>query len=447
MPIRMPVWSYLLIAVLLLGGCGAPEPLMAPPAQPVAVNRPVEAEPVREAAPPDVSKDEFWPSLPPGIVDGRSLFPATDVTEWTLANGARVVLRPSLSEPRRVYLVAYAVSSLAEVTDLRAVSAILAARAAGVGLNPGGVRIGSYLTGDLAVVVGDASTELLGGLLEHAIEHMTRPEWAVVNPTLDPQDALSLLLSGHPETTLGGSFNPGEAAAFYATHFGDPRQFTYILVGDVLPSEVERKAAITLTSARASMQAVLGASESTRPAPTLDRAAVWMMPEHGQRASFNLGFRASLHASYDNLAGLEILADLLKQRVETTTGRDVDVAVTMDFDNNVAELRMTSSGPGVDDERFRKRVFDAVGMLRANEPTTRLLVSTRAAVRAGHEQAIQTNAGWLRWLVRLFRYHHDTREALRFGQRIRGVSAARIHDLARSILDPNRYALVIQRSE
>ncbi|MCH7977339.1 MAG: hypothetical protein IIC18_12420, partial [Bacteroidetes bacterium] len=126
---------------------------MAPPAQPVAVNRPVEAEPVREAAPPDVSKDEFWPSLPPGIVDGRSLFPATDVTEWTLANGARVVLRPSRSEPRRVYLVAYTPSGLADVSATRAASAVLAARAAGAGMNPGGVRVGSHLTGDRAILV------------------------------------------------------------------------------------------------------------------------------------------------------------------------------------------------------------------------------------------------------------------------------------------------------
>ena len=195
------------------------------------------------------------------------------------------------------------------------------------------------------------------------------------------------------------------------------------------------------------MQAVLGASESTRPAPTLARAAVWTMPEYGTQASFHLGFRASLHASYDNLAGLKILADLLKQRVETTTGRDVDVAVTMDFDHDVAELRMTANGPGTDDGDFRAMVFDAIRMLRASEPNARLLVSSRASVVAEHEQAIQTNSGWLRWMVRLFRYDHDTREALRFGQRIRGVSAVRVHDLARSIIDPDRYALVIQRSE
>ena len=446
MPIPMPVWRFSLIAVLLLGGCSASQRLAAPLVRPV-VTGPARAEPIREPAPPEVSKDEFWSALPPGIVEGRSLFPATDVTEWTLANGVRVVLRPSLSEPRRVYLVAYAVGRLAEVTDLRAVSAVLAARAAGVGMNPGGVRIGSYLTGDLAVVVGDASTELLGGLLERATGQMTRPEWAGVNPTLDPQDALSLLLSGHPETTLGGSFNPGEAAAFYEAHFGDPRLFTYILAGDVLPSEVERQAANTLTSVRASMQAVLGASESTRPAPTLARAAVWTMPEYGTQASFHLGFRASLHASYDNLAGLEILAEILKQHVETTTGRDVDVAVTMDFDHDVAELRMTANGPGTDDGDFRAMVFDAIRMLRASEPNARLLVSSRASVVAEHEQAIQTNSGWLRWMVRLFRYDHDTREALRFGQRIRGVSAVRVHDLARSIIDPDHYALVIQRSE
>ena len=424
---------------------------MAPPATPVAIINPARAEPVRDTPLPqanqDVSKDEFWPGLPPGIVEGRSRFPATDVTEWTLANGARVVLWPSLSEPRRVYLLAYAAGSLAEDTDMHAVSAVLAARAAGAGMNPGGVRIGSILTGGLAIVEGDASTELLGGLLERATEQMTRPEWAGANPTLDPQDALTLLLNGHPETALGASFNPGEAAAFFEARFGDPRQFTYVLVGDVLPSEVEAQAASRLTAARPSMQAVLGASESTRPAPALDRAADWTMPEYGPQASFHLGFRANVGASYDNLAGLEILAEILKQRIESTTGTGVDVAVNMVFDHDVAELRMTANGPSVDGEGFRSMVFDAVRMLRANEPAARLLVSARAAVRAEHEQAIQTNAGWLRWLVRLFRYDHDTREALRFGQRIRGVSAARVHGLARSLLDPERYALVIQRSE
>ena len=445
----MSVWRFYLIPVLLLGGCGAPERLVAPPVRPV-VTGPAQAEPVREPPPQanqDANKDDLWSGLPPGIVEGRSHFSATDVTEWTLANGARVVLRPSRSEPRRVYLVAYTPSGLADVSATRAASAVLAARAAGAGMNPGGVRVGSHLTGDLAIVVGDTSTELLGDLLERATEHMTRPEWAEINPTLSPQDALSLLLNGHPETALGASFHPGEAAAFYEARFGDPRQFTYILVGDVLPSEVERKAANTLTSARPSMRAVLGASERIQPAPALARAVVWTMPEYGTHASFHLGFRASVHASYDNLAGLEILAELLKQHVETATGRDVEVAVTMDFDHDFAELRMMANGPATDGEGFRSMVFDAIRMLRASEPTARLLVSARASVVAEHEQAIQTNSGWLRWMVRLFRYDHDTREALRFGQRIRGVSAARVHDLARSVLDPDRYALVIQRGE
>ncbi len=439
---------FVITTVLVLVGCGTPTPLVETPRSPGIVTQPTRPAQIEQSSqPPVVSKSEFWADLPPGIIDGRSHFEASNVTEWTFANGARVVLRPSQSEPRRVFLLAFAEGGLTDLASDRAVSAVLAARAVGAGMTPGGVRVESFFTNDLAIVAGDASTETLGALLRRATSLMTATEPVIDSPTLRLQEALSLLVSGHPETSLAAPIERSEGMDAYAEQFGDPRRFTYIIVGDVIPSEVEAQTATVLTSTRPSARAVLGISASGQPARLLGVVARWTMNDVGGLASFGLGFRSAVDANYENLAALEIVAELLSRRIQSTTGKQVVVDVDMDFDNDSAELQLDVSGAGVDGEDFQAAEFDAIQSLRDSEPTTQLMTEARSAVHNAHEESIQTNAGWFRWLVRLFRFNQDTREALRYGQRIRGTSAARVHAMALAVLDLDHYALVIQRSE
>ncbi len=437
------------LAVLLIGGCGASESVMVPPGR-SAVNVPtppaiITTEPARPVNEPEASKSEFWLGLPPGIIESRSQFPRTEVTEWTFANGARVILHPSQSEPRRVRLVAFAPSNLAGTTESRAVSAVMAARTTGAEMNPGSVRVGTYIAGDLAVVAGDASTESLGELLEHSLEQMRNP--MATSAVLTSKDALTLLLSGYPETALAEAFDSVDETNLFGSVFGDPRRFTYVIAGDVIPSEVEAQTASALTSMRPSIDAVLGTERNSQPAPTLDRSVVWTMLQVGEEEHFLLGFRRAVPASYDNLAGLEILGELLADRIRTTSSQHIDVDVDMDFTSDLAELRLSIRGPGSTTESVSSSVFEIIESLRANEPSARELVDARAEAFAAYDQAVQTNTGWLRWLVRVFRYDHDTREILNFGQRIRGVSASRVRELAQTLLTPDGYALVMQRSE
>src|SRR5690606_3779219 len=131
------------------------------------------------------------------------------------------------------------------------------------------------------------------------------------------------------------------------------------------------------------------------------------------------------------LAGLDVLALLLE---DALGGEGVHVAAEVFFDAGVGEVRVVAEG--VDPDGFEDDLIDAVRVLSALPPPAGAVAEARERRREAHEAALERGSGWLPWLARLYRYDHDTREALRYARRLGGVTAPEVHALARAVLAP-----------
>ena len=419
---------------LVLVGCrtaappAAPEPLPEPPPRPAPV-----AEPPAEAPPP-VKTPRYEP-VPAGVYESRSTYPQAGVTEWRMTSGARLVFRPSRTSPRSVTLYAFAPGGFAAVPDDLA-GAALALSTAGGAAAGADAAVQPAVREREALLLGTASTGALEALFQQVRRAMGAPE-APDPQRLSVREGLEAALAGMP---LGRW--AGDAGALRAVHdrlFGDPRRFTFVLVGDSTPEAIEAAAARVLPRMRPSLQALLGEADTLAVPPRIPvRPERRVLPPHDVPAAA-AAFRGTVEPGYDALAELDVLAGLLEDVLEED---EIRVSAEVFFDAGVGEVRVVAED--VDPDAFEADLLAAVGALRAAPPSARALAEARERRREAHEAALDAGSGWLPWLVRLYRYDHDVREALRYARRLGGVTAAEVHARARAVLDPTRFVLVVR---
>lgn len=428
----------LFVTLALAGGCrtvapppSAPEPPPSPPPRPVAA-----PEPTPEPSPPPHPKDRPYRPVPVGVFESRSTYPETEVTEWRMAGGARLVFRPSRTSPRSVTLYAFAPGGFAAVPDSLAGAALGLAENGGVGGSEAAVQ--PALREREALLLGTASTDALDGLFEQVRRVMAAPQ-APDPEALSIQEGLDAAVAGLPL----GARPPGPEAVglLHDRLFGDPRRFTFVLVGDATPEAVEAAAAGVLPRVRPSLQALLGQADTLEAPPHVPtRPERRMLPPLPTPAAAAV-FRGPVGRSYDALAGLDVLAALIEDALE---GDGVRAAAEVFFDAGVGEVRVIAEGEDVVADDFEDDLLEAVRALYDAPPSAHALAEARERRRAAYEAALDQGSAWLPWLARLYRYDQDTREALRYGRRLSGVTAAEAHALARAVLDPGRYVLVVR---
>jgi zinc protease len=218
-----------------------------------------------------VSSDALLDKLPPaGRVTGQKSLPAVGVTEWTLSNGARVLVKPTDFKADEVLFSAYAKGGISLAEDADFMSAALASQIvslSGIGtLNR--VDLGKKLAGKAVSVtpamtetsqrlVGSASPKDLETMLQLAHLHFTSPRLDTAamqafrnqvapmlanrgaNPNQVFQDTVQVTLGQHSHRARPVSaatfaeVSPERAVAFYKERFADASGFTFVFVGNV----------------------------------------------------------------------------------------------------------------------------------------------------------------------------------------------------------------------
>lgn len=328
-------------------------------------------------------------------------------------------------------LYAFAPGGFSAVPDSLASATLAVARAGGA--SHGAVSVQPALREREALLLGSAASDALVPLFEAVRDAMERAGAAA---DLSVQAGLDAALAERPLTS--GPHADAGAEALHGRLFGDLRRYTFVLVGDSTPEAVEAAAAAVLPRIRPTLQALLG-TEVEVAAPRVPMAIERESLPPGEAAAA-AAFRGSVRSSFDTLAGLDVLAALLEDALD---GR-ARVSAEVFFDADVGEVRVVADGESVDPDRFEMDLLRAVRALRRAPPSAGALAEARARRRAAHEAALDRGSGWLPWLVRLYRADQDTREALRYPRRLRGVTAAEVHALAQDVLDPERYVLVVR---
>lgn len=420
----------------------------------------------------------------PVAITAERAMPELGLTEWTLANGVRVVLKPTDFRNDEVVLSATSPGGVSLYPDSLVASAMFADAVAELG------GVGSFSAADLRkalsgkVVSAGASigerTEGISGrsnardvetMLQLTYLRFTAPRrdssafeafrqtmrTALANVDASPMkafsDTVTAVLTRHSprvrpmSAALFDEINLDRALAIYRDRFADASDFTFFLVGS-----------FALDSVRPLVQRYLGnlpstgrqeAARDVGPTPPTGRIERIVRkgsePQSQTMMVFSQPFTwdarenhllASLGAILSNR-----LLDNLRERLGGTYGASASVQGNRDHPH--VALGMVQFGSAPDRvEELVAAVHAEIRALADSGPSAAELEKVREAQIRSRETAIRTNGFWATRLSQAWRYGEDPADILRFRELVDGLTAERVRDAARRYLTGDNYVRV-----
>ena len=421
-----------------------------------------------------------------GSVVKTTLRPEAGVTEWTLSNGATVVLKPTTLKADQILFRATAPggTSLASDADLipaRIAGGVIAA--GGVG-RFGPVALDRMLAAKAAGVrpfIGEISQGMGGGGTPRDIETMfqlihlrftqpraDQPAFAAMksqaqsllaNRSASPDvvfaETMDAALSGNsprrqPETPdTVALWNLEKSLAFYKARFADASRFTFVFVGSFTPDTIRPLvetyvASLPATRARETWRD-LGI---TPPTGVVEKTV-----EKGIAPKSEVAIVYSGPFTYDdaNVLALRTVVLLLQSRlndaIREELGGTYSISATPEmgaFPRPEYRVRIDWTCDPARTETLVKRVFEEVAFVRETLLTPDRVARVRDVLLREFEKDSQENGYLLNQIAR--RYEDgdgsDVAAAVDLSAQIAGLSGRAIQLAARTYLDPARYVKV-----
>lgn len=419
-----------------------------------------------------------------GRVVSERTVPEVGVTEWTLSNGVRVLLKPTDFKADQVMLRAYASGGSSLVPDS------LATRAAGASfiVSTGGagklsaVNLQKALAGravELSALIADteqgfsgsASPRDVESLLQLVYLYFTQPRVdtaafnalrvslrsVVANESSSPDAAFrdsvtSVLTRAAPrarDLTAAqlDSVDIGASLAAYRARFADASGFTFVLVGNITPATlrplVERWLGALPSAGKREMWRDLG----IRPPAGVVQRVVRKGSESRSRAE--IAFTGPLEYTRRNVFILGALRDVLdlklRERVREQLGGSYGVqisarsgriptplySVTVDF--TAAPDRLDS---------LVNTVFAEIDSLRRTDVAPSYVQRVREADRRQRETSLRSNGFWLRAISSYDQAGWPLTDILGYDAMVQQLDPAMIRAAAIQYLKPDRYVRV-----
>jgi zinc protease len=425
---------------------------------------------------------------PGPVVDERTV-PEIGVTEWRLANGVRVVLKPTDFKQDEVLLGGFSPGGHSLVAD----EAYNSANFATALLGEGGlghfslVELEKALAGKRAEVspyIGELSEGISGWASPEDLETLFQLLYlAFTAPRADPDAARSLLgkveailanrlaspeaafqdrlaeaLSGHhprrrtltPE--ILATIDLATALAVYRERFADASDFTFLLVGRFEPAAVKPLVETYLGGLPAR-----GRSESFRdlgiePPEGIEEVRV----ERGlePKSLVSLIFTNEAQWSRENLHAISTLADVLSLRLREVLREDRGATYGVSVSGNIsARPRQVSSFSlsfGCAPENTAALVagvFAELAAIRRDGVAAADLAKVTEAQLRRRETQLRENGFWLGALTTFYDLGLDPRLILAFPDLVAATTAESLRGAARRYLPEDRYVLGILSPE
>lgn len=422
----------------------------------------------------------------PGRIVNTTTRPELGITEWTLSNGATVVLKPTKLKEDQVLFRAVAPGglSLADDADLipaRVASSIVAAG----GVGPfSGVALDRLLSGKAVAVtpfITEVSQGMGGGSTTQDLETMfqllhlrfTQPRAdpgafaamvsqaraLVANRMASPdvvfEEALDAALSRNsprrqPETSATvDQWDLAKSMAFYKARFADAAGFTFVFVGSFTPEAMKPLvetyvASLPATHARETwrdrgIEPPAGVVEKTIEmgvAPRSDVAIVFTGP-----FEYDPPHRTALQAV--TLVLQSRLLDTIRQQL----GGTYSITVNPDTDKvprPAYQVRIDWTCDPARTAALVRRVFEEIEFVKSAPLSDEQLRVIRDVLRREHDQKSQDNG----YLLRLITSAYEDGEAaagvnvLDVPAQIAALTGDAIRRTARTTLDTSRYVRV-----
>ncbi len=435
----------------------------------------------------DTVPDQPLVSTPPapGRIVAQDSLPELGLTEWTLSNGVKVVLKPTDFKNDEVLMMAFSPGGHSLVSDALYVPASSAAslvREGGVG-GFDQIALQKKLAGKLVSVSpwigelqegisGNASPQDLETLFQLTYLYFTAPrrdstaflsfqsrvKAFIANRHASPEaafeDTIQVTMSSyHPRSrpwseAMLDEMDLETSLRIYRDRFADASDFTFIFVGNFDPD-----------SLRPLVETYLGGL------PALHRQESWrdvgMRPPEGvvektvrrgleDKSQVRLIFtgpfewtRKSRHVLSSLAEVLEIrLRQVLRENLGGTYGVGVWTSISH-YPRDEYSLTISFGCAPARVEELTATVFQQIDSLRTHGTSEAYLVKVKEQQRRNRETSLKRNGFWLNTLRSYYFYREDPRSLLTFGELVEGLTLTDIQTAARRYLRRERYAKFI----
>jgi zinc protease len=422
------------------------------------------------------------------IVERREI-PELGVTQWRLANGVQVVLKPTTFKRDEILFGAFSPGGTSLVPDRDYVAAATAAAiVARSGVGPfDDTELRRILAGKAVEVTpwlgelqeglqGSARPEDLETLFQLIYLYFTEPRkdpeaYAAYKNRLDTQvrnrrdspggvfwdTVREVLTQGHVRgrpwsTELLEEMDLDTSLAVYRERFRDAGDFTFVFAGSLDVARVEplvRKYLGSLPST--------GREETWRdlgvdpPNGVVQREVrKGLEPQSRVLIAFSGTTPWSLETRLQ-MEGLKEALDIrLREVVREEAGGSYDVGVYLEFSRDPDQQYILYVSFGCAPEQVQRLtglVFEEAERIRASGPPEQVAAKAREILRREHEQNVRENSYWVSSLELVYSHGLDPLVLQEFDRRVSSITATNLRELSRRVLDPGRYVRVVLMPE
>ncbi len=418
---------------------------------------------------------------PDRVVSERTL-EGTDIKEWKLSNGARVLLKPTDFKADEVLFAAQSPGGESLLPDSTVIDADLSSALLSVsGMGDfNEITLGKKLTGKrvaLSASLGDLSETLRGSASARDLETLFQLIWLrmtqprvdssafvafknqmramLANRRNDPEavfgDTITVTMTQHHprvklmSAALLDSVNIRRALAIQKDRFADGSGFTFFFVGSFSPDSlrplVERYLASLPSLGRTEVPRDVGIRP---PAGVVERTVRRGVEA---KAQTELVFTGSCVYSYENRVILGALRDLLDIRLREalredksgTYGVQVGAACShLPYPHYEVSISFGSAPDRVDE--LTKEVFAVLDSVKAGAVSDSNMTKIRELALRGHETALRQNGSWLANMTDADEDGRDQRDFMRKPALVNALTREQVRDAARAYLRREQYA-------
>lgn len=434
-----------------------------------------------------VTDEPLVPNVPaPAAITARETDETLGTTTWTLANGVRVVLKPTDFKNDEILFWATSPGGSSTIAD-----DARHARVAGVPAIIGNSGVGAFdltalqkkLAGRLVRVtpyVSSYEEGLRGSCSPQDVESLMQVAWLLVtsprqdetafrslierqraflqNRAADPEaafrDSVGAVLTGHhprrqPPSLEGlAKLELADGFAFYRDRFGDCGDFTVFLVGALDPVAIEPLVRTWLGNLPAGGRKETWRDEGVVPPRGVHERVLHRGTE--PKGMVEMVFMAKREWSWPAEVAMDALADVLRIRLRETIREDMSGTYGVRVSGGLARIpygyHQLTVGWGCDPSRadeLTAAVWTQLRDIAANGPDEATLAKVAETWRRDDETNLKRNDYWLGELVRHQRNGTDPRLILQGGALADGLTADVVKEAARTVIDPENVVKVV----
>jgi zinc protease len=434
-----------------------------------------------------VSDQPLVPTPPrPGAITGEKRYDSSlGIIEWTLSNGARVILKPTTFKNDQILFSGYSPGGTSVVADKDYIPARTAAdivQEGGVGqfskielekkLAGKTVSVNPWIEGLFEGVGGNSTPRDLETMLQLVYLYFTAPRVdpsafqsyrqrlraSIENRLASPEaefydEVLKTLTQNHLrarpwEIEMLGQLDMQASLRIYRERFADAGDFTFFLVGNFTPDEVRPLVETWLAGLPAN-----GRQEMWRDVGIEYPQGVINKTVHKgvePKSRVHIAFNGSFQWAWENVVLLKALSEVLdirmREKLREDKGGTYNVGIwdlPSHYPKEEYEFHIGFGTAPEQAEALRDLVFEDLRQLKRDGPAEGALSKVKEILRRERETNLKENEFWLNVLRSYDIHRQDFRKILEYDQLVRGITTEDLKQAARRYLSEERYVQVI----